>query len=470
MAFVGVALLLAFAMPPFQVPDEINHWATAVVRTEKALGQVKGQEEVCSTSLAFSKVVNAEPIRFQFEQKVTTGGIQKMREAQPRCEKDVIQYGSVLTYFPVAVWSLFVSERNVNGESSVALFYLSRLGFGLLIAGLLFRLLAISGVELHERKLATLSIFAFALSPLFVQQSIGISADGVVNAFALSLAILMIAGHRLRRGDWIAAFALGVIAATSKPVIAPLGVLVPILFYSQKERRNRKDLQWAIALAVAVAGVSVLYFFKQFGFSKIDDPYQALSGVSSRDQLQFVLAHPGVAIRALGTQVLRVLSIDEWVGPLGWLDTGVHKLSFAIWKTLFLAALAIDFGGSLLRIRPAFFRSREAWVLALGSLAILSSLFATVLALYLGFTPVGSGVVGGVQIRYFFPQIIVFLGLAHALRSRADAPPALVGTGPRLLQGLLQQQAARKLLLAFAVGIAMIYLVTLYLSLAVRYW
>ncbi len=455
---VGLVLLVFFLLlggaysvllPPFLVPDERAHWLAAHHHLARA---VTGSGTVCSTDVALDRHFQVD-IKFQPKHKLPAGIFAGVRKLRAACEEELLYpTGNLLSYPGVLLTRLLVPREPSSGSQSLFAFYLARLLHGLVVAGLLGRIWWLARDDASGPP-GLLALLLLASTPLFVQQSFGVSIDVVTNAFALCVCLWLAFPERLTRLDRAALLALGTITATGKPVLSV--VLLPALalgLYLERlrlrpeapaafgrvllEEIGRRRL-FVLAL-VAVAVVGVVYA-----------PSQSFTTGRAARQLAFVSAEPWRALQILVAGLWKLASHPSFfVDYLGYLDTRVSAATLRDFAVVAVGAALLELlrlGAGLRQLRrdaarrralaPAARAIAALSALALGAVAI--GILGVALHAYLTFTAPGRAQVASLQPRYFFPHLLVPLGVAMALaRTLLGAPatrPAPVRHPVRLL-------------------------------------
>ncbi len=443
---VGLVLLAFFLLvggaysvllPPFLVPDERAHWLAAHHHLARA---ATGSGTVCSTDVALDRHFQLG-IQFQPKRKLPAGSFTGVRKLRAACEEELLYpTGNLLSYPGVLLTRLLVPREPSSGSQSLFAFYLARLLHGLFVAGLLGRIWWLARDDASGPP-GLLALLLLASTPLFVQQSFGVSIDVVTNAFALCVCLWLAFPERLTHLDRAALLALGAITATGKPVLSivllpalALGLYLerlrlrpeapPALGRALVEEIGRRQLFVLALLAIAVVGV-------------VYAPSQSFTTGRAARQLAFVADEPWRAFQILCAGLWKLASHPSFfVDYLGYLDTRVGAATlrdFAIVAggVALLELLALAAGLRRLRRDAARRRALSAAarpIAVLSALALAAvgvSILGVALHAYLSFTAPGRAQVASLQPRYFFPHLLVALGFAMALaRTLAGAPAA----------------------------------------------
>jgi len=260
------------------------------------------------------------------------------------------------------------------------------------LAGLAsYALLAWLAVRLMPFGKWTMAVLA--ASPTALLQASTVSVDAISQGIGL----LYIAGclaiasrDRIRPAGMVAILALSSLLFLAKLNLACLALL-PFLLLSPSRFSPRALYLW---MAIGVVG---LFFIEGLGWLWVGYRGNEAVGptVDPLLQLGHVLESPSSLIRAVGSDLLRhgIDYVDGWVARYGYdywsVPAPVHLL--------YLSGLV-----ATIFIRDPSQTPSHRTRIALATVGVIGCL-ATVTALYLFFSPVGSATVLGMHGRYFFP-------------------------------------------------------------------
>jgi hypothetical protein len=157
--------------------------------------------------------------------------------------------------------------------------------------------------------------------------------------------------------------------------------------------------------------------------------------------------------------------LRKWVNSAGWLDAKLSQFHLNVLMIMGGACLALD----ALRCAPAcrrLWRTRRAELLTVAAVPLavfLVTLGTMGMLLFIGETPPGATELGGFQVRYLFPALLLAFFLPLQLAAR-EAPPSAAPT-PLPWTRLLWTAAWAFLPLFLAVRI-----IELAQDLLARYW
>jgi len=297
---------------------------------------------------------------------------------------------------------------------ALTVFYACRL-IGLLSYALL-AWLAVRVIPFGKWMLAIL-----ASSPVAVLQASTISADAISNG----LALLFIAGSlaianrkELRWREWLSLAFLFLILFWGKLNVVPLAIL-PFLLIKPSQFKMRFGYPALLITATCLLLVEVLGW-SALAYSRLQT---APDGTDPLRQIEFMLAHP-FEVSAILANHIYLKSFDyvlDWIAVYGYAYWPVPVWTYYLYIAGLIAALFLWGDENNIDKRT---RIGLAVVFAVAYLA-------TILSLYITFTPVGGRQIVAVQGRYFVTVMpLLFLALAclpipKRIQASAFLPAAL---------------------------------------------
>ncbi|MFT3928220.1 MAG: DUF2142 domain-containing protein [Myxococcales bacterium] len=444
-SFCLLGACLAFAQPLLSVPDELTHWQQSHLQMEKAIHAKKCIETVTVMAMAQPHAPPPVPI---------------VSFAPLQCGVSPDAYSDAFTYPGVVASKLILPNQTESVVRQVQAIALARLLQGLMVLGCLLRLGALARAA---NRPGVLLVAAFTLSPLFAQQSFGVSADGSQLAHALMLSACILFLERMTGWDLLL-FILTGWGASAKPFLLPC--FVPSLFIGHWLSELRRDpgvsladvargfvsaldprrgqlRGWLIWAALVFSCLPILRALHVMQVSQTETPTLRPGGiVDQAAQLRLVLGAPWRLLSLDIAEYAEPWRLQNLAGPLGWLDVDVSRAVVGGYRRTLLLGAALE-GAFLIAARHGSLREvRQRLVRAIspsliGIVAGACSVAAIALVLYMGETAVGETLIQGVQARYFLPTWVlaiallsgsVSLGLGTEWAPRAPsavvAPPA----------------------------------------------
>lgn len=436
-----MSMLMTSLIPPLQSPDENSH-------LRRAYSLMDGVFFISPNSRAapVNLEVDAGLERFTgawLRQLATkpenraTQGLESFSREQHWTNEEAAMFDAGAAYFPVLYWpaaSGLGMARAMNQPVWVANAWAR-------VAMLLVSLLAI-GLALAIARAGFHALCATALLPMAWAQFGSVNLDSMT----ISLGVLVVAmlsagvyGARHPRADgyppWVRAGAwslLGILVV-SKPVF--LALMVPPLFWSLRPHARLNLVPMLLILAALAAWM--IHMAQSF----VDVRLQP--GASAFARLGEALLSPIDTLQLFVATLVQHHAFywKSMVGILGWLDTPLPGAMYAYAAVLMGAALLADASSP----NPANWQDRSAF-----GIAAIAYVAATLLILWVAWTPAGARVIDGVQGRYFLP----ILPLAALV----------VGTGRR------RGPMASNFFMLVAMGYMVLVAIDLPRVLLYRYW
>ncbi|QGP78297.1 DUF2142 domain-containing protein [Sphingobium sp. CAP-1] len=419
LAAICVATFFFVAVtPPFQAPDENQHYMKALsvaqgrLRTEQrgeAIGADLPRAALDIHGVDFPTDVPPTPRLFAREQIARSAAA------------DAARLGTAFADFPnVASYAPSLYAPGAAGLTigrALDLRWIDAFYVGRLVNALTGLLLLIAALRLLP--FGRNAMLATALLPTFAYQTGSLSPDAVINGLGfLGLALA------LRTGFMTAAPARSVALYVTAPLLALCkGVYLPLMAAGLRWPQHRRDGRPALILgAMALGAIAFVGWMHYSGGS------QALYHIQSRktgetmmtaplrDQLAIITADPMAYVHILISSVIERAPVYglQIVGRFGWNAILLPLLAYPIAVLMLGAAVASGSGAR-------FGIGQRLWWLAVA--ASVALLIET--AMYLTGTPLGADYIQGTQGRYFLPLLPLVL--------MALSPDQPVRGAPRLL-------------------------------------
>ena len=407
--------LMVVEVPPYQNPDEINHFLRAEQVSKGgwlsgriAPGVAGGMSDIgiARTAIPFNSMPFHPDVKATAAMYAATAPIGWGEAIFVSSFQNTSLYPPTC-YLPAAV---AIRIGKAGHHSVVNTLYLARACTGICATLMASLAILIAGAT------ATW-LFAVLSLPMTLSLFTSVSQDGMLLALAALCASLLSKSLRERVEMATPPFivlCLGLAAiCMARPPYLPLALL--LLLAPWKGRRHRIAAVAVIGLLAAGWSIAIL---RVVGVNVAPDPAR----IDPLRQIASLLHHAGT-LREIARTTLTVNGdgyLEQVTGQLGWLDVQLPPwFEYLAWRILALAAACCVSGGRSWR------RPRIA-----PAALILTAQLATVLAIfgiqYLLYSPVGSPIVDGVQGRYFLPPLLFgacLLGLADTTRRGWLAPP-----------------------------------------------
>ena len=440
---VAVSVLIIFGVavrivtPPFQLADEINHFArawqisqgkflsqTAKVRTIEGGDNPTTKDQVRWSCRGGRVTLHAEDEEFfvaqvprslmppEFAVDVVNKfhainfSMQRKFLATP-LNPDATEWhlipntGSYAppAYFPQAA-AAFVG-RLLN-FSAGEIFYAMSFAALVFVAICVFAAMKL----LPEKKFL---IFLLASLPMFLTEAASTSADAVIYAVCL-LGTAWLLSLRRRTENFSSAEIFGlIILAVALGLLKQVYGAILLLYFTIPRRRFKSARQFfgvGVAIILTELAISVAWLKISGDFGKIPlftGFYMGLDGIDAASQKNFILAHPTEFFAALINSLANqsVWFPKTFFGVLGIVNVYFPKIFYV---GCLVALTAAAFVGRLnLRLIDRLIIFFAAGVTVVGVFGVE----------YLVWSPVGAEVISGVQGRYFLPiALMTFAGLS----------------------------------------------------------
>ena len=408
-------LSLVFITPPFQVPDEPNHFYRAY---QVSQGELLGQFEpgldypggILPESLERSVVQLTRGVQQRPERKYSISWIQEGFEIdlEPGRTKFLAFPNTVIfsavDYLPQAAG---IAAGRALELPPLALLYVGRIG------ALAFTVI-LGCWTLHAVSFFRWPLLFLLLMPMTVFEAASVSADAVTNALSIAFCGSILSELRTsadpmasaRRAQWAGLFAL---VTLSKTVYVILGLLI---FLIPPERFGSRRRQLGFLSAFFALGVTVFAGWSWFANAAYV-PFDPDLHTNLREQLRLVVANPaGFAEVVFWAFVNQHEAYRHmFIGVLGWLDTYLPVWLLNAYTILLLLAAAFD-GDRDVRLGLA----QRLWLCFIAAAGLLG----VSLSAYCLWTEVGAADLDSIQGRYFIPlaPVVLLLFYNSTLASR----------------------------------------------------
>jgi uncharacterized membrane protein len=411
----GIIFLLV--TPPFQVPDEYQHFLHAY---HFSLGKLKADavdgggggyfpDSLRQFDLTLNHAVATNP---KNKQKLKDLWVQFKQPLNPDQRtflvfSDTARYSS-LAYLPQAVG---ISLGRWLEAPPVIIFYLGRLTNGLTWFFLVWWALKLTPIFKWVMTI-------LALTPMSLFQAASVSADGVTNGIAfltVSFFLYLSLGPLRRVENKHIALLCGLVfmLAFTKQIY----ILLSGLYFMIPAKKFPGRRQQIIAgLPIFLMGLSAFLVWQGI-YGDLYPPGRADGSVifSPREQLAFIFEHPGDYFKIVVLTVKKelILWLAMFVGILGWIDT---VLPLAVYYTFYPFLLAV----ALWDNHPQIILSLSGKLVALAVFGF--TLIALLTSLYLYWNRLQAPLIQGLQGRYLTPISLLAVLPFYRSKKPMNAP------------------------------------------------
>ncbi len=391
----GIAFLIT--VPPFQVPDEYDHYYKALDISNGNIIPVKIGNNMAGVYVPESAKILTDSIyqkwTFFIKDREKIGIYSLLNLPYNNDNKVFVDISKfmVITYSPVPYLAavLTITLGKMFGLSPLVLLYLGR--FGTLLLWLLVIFLAIKTTPVFKWV-----FLAISLMPLTLFQAASLSADSLTIALSfLTIAIFLKLSldKNIKKIDTKHVLILILISLLLGLTKLPYVLLFFMFFLIPAHKFGNKKRMILIFGLIALLTILLVGTWNAMA----NGLYMTINpGVSAKDQLFFVLLHPLDFIQIL-INTLFAFNLGMFpfiiVGVWGWPDM---PLPYWVYIIYFFALFAI----AILDKNPIKITSIQKYIILGLFLFITLTIFLTE---YVTWTSVGAPVILGVQSRYFIP-------------------------------------------------------------------
>jgi uncharacterized membrane protein len=417
---VPLVLFSVIKIPPFQNPDEPNHFARAeqVSRLELAprfvyikattdTSQSPAYMQVPAGGFVVDKGVFQTanvfwPIAHHIGIKVKDADFDSVKNIQWGTGAALRNFANTAIYAPVGyvLPAIGIAAGKIIHLPVIKTFYLARMLNAMCAITLCFWALLLA----NQSKIL---LFTVLLFPMTLTLFASVSQDAVLISCVFLLLGLIDniettpGKNYTNRQKWLMVILISIITI-AKPPYLPLA----LVFLFLKLDRKSKIISIALPCLLAAAWISI-----SLPNYSIRMPETDLS-FNSKLQWLYITAHPFKFIGLFfNFDKMRMLNCyTMFIGILGWLDTSFshnyYRVAYFVSFLAFAGTLNFQFNDRL-KTRSGLF------------LTAFITLLAVLTSQYLNFTAVGATMPGGMQGRYLTP-VFPFLALALCLSSQNE--------------------------------------------------
>ena len=405
-------IIYALIVPPFQAPDELNHFYRSWQITEGGLLGKKTLDNRLGDSLPSSLLSISKPftqLPFHFEQRIKSSTIfYNLKTPLYAQKKTFIDFSNTAVYAPTAYIpqsaSIFLFKN--LGFTPLSIFYLSRLFTLILWIAVVY-----VSIKILPLKKELFVLLALLPSSLFINASL--NADVLTNALsflAISLFVKMFFEKNNITKTKILTFGIStVLISLNKIAYLPLVFLFFLIPKEHFQSKNQKYILLSLLLAANVA--VVLWWSKTIAplyipFEDYNPVFrlgqQLNEGVDPIAQFAFIIHNPLTFTKIMITSCVKTMphTLIHYVGKFGWEK---NYLPLSLILPLFLM---IILRGSISEnlAEKHFSKTIKLKIIFIGIL--MSTALAT--AMYLLWCPVGSPFIENLSGKYFIPIFPLF--------------------------------------------------------------
>lgn len=394
-------LIYVFLLPPFQSVDEAAHFYRGYeIISNKIVAHKIDSQLGDFLPASLEKLAN----KYTYLIKNTDEHLNAkyiMDSSKIKLDKNqttFIRFQNTALYSPIAYLSqtpgMYIAKAfNAN---PLWIFYLGRLS-NLLFFTLIFYF-AIKIIPFYKLPMALLALMPMTLS-LGGALTTDVIVIGVNFLWVATLLKILVQDKKIETFQICFLFVLAFILALSKNYF----LLLPLIFLMPKSKfKNLSDYLICIFGTILIVATSVLVWQ-----NIINSIYVNLNSTADAfKQLNFIFLHPlNYVLVMLKTFIIKTPRIIiTMIGVLGWQDTRLDFLTYILYPVLIILAIGIE-------NKTAFeFKPWQNYLIATDVVFATIMIYST---LYLMWSKIGSGIIFGLNGKYFTPVIMPLLLLLN---------------------------------------------------------
>lgn len=393
---IPIGILYMVLMVPYYVPDEAPHIIRAYetyhgefIASFNEEGKHRAMIPTDLKNINLSNLRDYHTLKNQLEQKTD---YEKKEEAYTEAQS----YPGILYVFS-GIGMLLAEIFNLN---IIVGMYLARI-----CNFIFFLLLAYYAVK--KIPFGKLLLSCYFLMPMMLQQAASVSPDSMINAIAIFfiayVLYLAFKAESIKKREIGMILGASAFLAVAKVVYLPIVFLLFFLMLNKKIAKKTKILLLVSSIILSVL-LGIMWYFYQ---TKYQDERQYVQerNINGTEQIKNILSQPVEYAKTFNHTLNQMGTTYLWdmIGlNLGWQDIQVSKISI-------LLALFLLVSSAWVENHEIAFQGKQRIVTLCIAIGIILLVFT---AMYIGWTEVGTGIIVGVQGRYFIPiGILIFLCL-----------------------------------------------------------
>ena len=379
LAFSLYFLILSFLIPPFHAPDEFYHFSQSYGLTNSFYS-----DEVITFPSNYKCLLYGNESNNVKDVSDITKCISSKKSTKSMYFDSRLQsynIAHILLSVPIKITRIFTS-------SPVIVFYIGRIMN--LVLNLLILYLALKIIPFGKK-----NMFLIVTIPVFIQQFITYSYDGLVNSVSVLLVAyilnLIYVKEKISIKNFLIYMLLVFLILNLK---MPYVILGGLFFLVPKSKFNNSNIKkYGIIILVLIASFVLYKLFNNL----IGSNNSGTNGLVT-NSLTSLIRNPINTIKLFAKTILinSKFYITSMIGGFDWLN--LYLDHFYI-KTIICMFIILLFSGD-----NKLDRKSKLFDLAINIIIFLGIL----LALYISWTGTGSSVIEGVQGRYFLPLLLPF--------------------------------------------------------------
>ena len=392
---IPLGLLYMSLIPMGRVPDERNHFLRAYEISEGYLISDKNEKNGNggrTLSDDTSKIFEAKNKKSTYGDLIENSKIKKSNRKSFKNFTNMSLY-SFVCYIPQVIG---ISIGKILHLPTLYIAYLGRL-----TNFVFWILLMYFAIKLMPFKKICILVVSFM--PMMLQEAASLSADALtigMSFFLISYVLHIKYGkEKVDRKDKIILSISSIVMSLCKIVYLPICLVLFLIPFSKFKSKKDKYMN-IISLAIIVVFINLFWL-------KISSSYliEFNAGVSSIDQVKFILMHPVDYIKIFYQSLYNNITLYVYniIGfSLCYFDVNLSYLYIFMYLFMIIIVFVLDNTKKI-----------DKWDKWMQAFIIVSTVALMFTSLYVQWTPVGASIIDGVQGRYFIPLLLPIMILTN---------------------------------------------------------
>lgn len=390
-----LGLLYMALIPIGRVPDERNHFLRAYEISEGHLVSDKDKENGNGGRILSddtSKIFEAKNEKMTYGDLIENSRIIRSNTKSFKSFTNMSLY-SFVCYIPQVIG---ISVGKILHLPTLYIAYLGRLTNFIFWIVLMY--FAIKLIPFKK-----ICVLVVSFMPMMLQEATSLSADALtigMSFFLISYVLhIKYDKENVEKKDKIILSISSIVMSLCKIVYLPICLTLFLIPFNKFKSRKDKYVN-IISLAFIVVFINLLWL-------KISSSYliEFNPGVSSIDQVKFVLMHPIDYIKIFYQSLCNNITLYVYniIGfSLCYFDVNLSYLYIFMYLFMIIIVFALDNTKKI-----------DKWDKWMQAFIIVSTIALMFTSLYVQWTPVGANIIDGVQGRYFIPLLLPIMMITN---------------------------------------------------------
>lgn len=392
---VPLGLLYMVLIPIGRVPDEGNHFLRAYEISEGYLISDKNEKNGNggrTLSDDTSKIFESKNNKSTYGDLIENSKIKKSNRKSFKNFTNMSLY-SFVCYIPQVIGILIGKILHLPTLYIAYLGRLTNFVFWILLMYFAIKLIPFKKI----------CILVVSFMPMMLQEAASLSADALtigMSFFLISYVLhIKYDKEKVDKKDKIILSISSIVMSLCKIVYLPICLTLFLIPFNKFKSKKDKYVN-IISLAFIVIFINLFWL-------KISSTYliEFNAGVSSIDQVKFILMHPVDYIKIFYQSLYNNIALYVYniIGfSLCWFDVNLSYLYVFMYLFMIIIVFVLDNTKKI-----------DKWDKWMQAFIIVSTVALMFTSLYVQWTPVGASVIDGVQGRYFIPLLLPIMILTN---------------------------------------------------------